>query len=51
MLNYLGPDAAAAGPELLRLYRQEQGLIRELAGKALVRVDPEAAARAGIPER
>ena len=44
----LGPVARDLSPVLVELLRDQEASVRQAAGKALKRVDPEAAARARV---
>lgn len=47
-LSRMGPTAKDAVPELQSLLQDEDPLLRKLAGDALRRIDPQAAAEAGL---
>jgi hypothetical protein len=52
-LRGYGPEAKAAVPHLLRVFKQPEGIIgrepRDAAAFALLAIDPNAAREAGIP--
>jgi HEAT repeat protein len=48
-LGKLGSDARLAVPALLAAFKDRNTSVRKEAGHALKQIDPEAAARAGVP--
>jgi HEAT repeat protein len=48
-LGHLGPEARGATPALVTVLKDENERVRAAAATALKRIDPEAAARAGVP--
>ena len=47
-LQAFGSDARSAVPALLNLLKDQKDLVRKAAAQALIVIDPEAAARAGL---
>jgi HEAT repeat protein len=48
-LRIMGPKAKEAVPALLEVCNDKDGVFRSEAASALKEIDPEAAARAGVP--